>query len=493
MTSKEMEARSGVPRANIRYYEAEGLLSPVRRGNGYRDYSEEDLRTLEKIKLLRRLGVSVEELRALGAGEADLAAVLDRRLAELGGQRASLDRVQRVCGDLRRTGATYAALDPGRYLADLDAPALPEESGTALWKSALAPALPQSDRLPTVCSASRRFFARMFDEFLMILALIAGMCLAGINPGMVSSLGASLAATVLLAFLEPLSLRIFGTTPGKALLGMRLTGPDGKPLPYGEGLSRYVLMMWQGRGFIIPIWSLVQMVRSWLRCRNGEPQPWDDGVAYFAKPFRARCVLWMALAAALALTAGEAVNSACQLPPNKGDLTVAEFAENYNRQAAYLGFGGRMYLDEAGQWQDRPQVGNQITISLEDLLETNPWDDAKIFHYTREDGRVTAVSLTGSVRNIETHIETPERYVPRIVMALTWGREEASFWSWSRLAQMTELEEADWEHGFTLRQSGAVITAQVEQTGLLYDSYYGWWPAREENHLSFTYTVALEE
>ena len=28
MTSKEMEARSGVPRANIRYYEAEGLLAP---------------------------------------------------------------------------------------------------------------------------------------------------------------------------------------------------------------------------------------------------------------------------------------------------------------------------------------------------------------------------------------------------------------------------------------------------------------------------------
>ena len=274
---------------------------------------------------------------------------------------------------------------------------------------------------------------------------------------------------------------------------MRLTGPDGKPLPYSEGLSRYVLMMWQGRGFFIPIWSLVQMVRSWLRCRNGEPQPWDDGVAYFAKPFRARCILWMALAAALALTAGEAVNSACQLPPNKGDLTVAEFAENYNRQASYLGFDGRTYLDEAGQWQDRPQAGNQITISLEDLLETNPWDDAKIFHYTREDGRITAVSLTGSVRNIETHIETPEQYVPRIVMALTWGREEAPFWSWQRQDQLDELSRADWEHGFTLRQSGAVITAQVEQTGLLYDSYYGWWPAREENHLSFTYTVALEE
>ena len=38
MPSKAMESRSGVPRANIRYYEAEGLLNPARRGNCYRDY-----------------------------------------------------------------------------------------------------------------------------------------------------------------------------------------------------------------------------------------------------------------------------------------------------------------------------------------------------------------------------------------------------------------------------------------------------------------------
>ena len=39
MTSKEMEVRSGVPRANIRYYEAQGLLTPERAKNGYRQNS----------------------------------------------------------------------------------------------------------------------------------------------------------------------------------------------------------------------------------------------------------------------------------------------------------------------------------------------------------------------------------------------------------------------------------------------------------------------
>ena len=147
MTSKEMEARSGVPRANIRYYEVEGLLHPERLKNGYRSYSEEDLRTLEKIKLLRRLGVSVEEVRELVRGGETMETVLDRRLAALGGQRASLGRVQAVCGALRDAGVSFDELDAGRYLQDLDAPALPEENG-AWWTKTQAPDLPAGDALP---------------------------------------------------------------------------------------------------------------------------------------------------------------------------------------------------------------------------------------------------------------------------------------------------------------------------------------------------------
>lgn len=259
-----------------------GAAGPRRSGNGYRDYSEEDLRTLEKIKLLRRLGVTIEALRALRDGRAELSAVLDRRLAEVGGEQAALGRVERVCGDLRRTGTTFTGLDPGRYLADLDAPALPGEGGP-WWEKASASALPETDRLPTVCSASRRLFARMFDEMLVRVLIASGLCLAGINLAAVSSFVVSLTAVVLLAFVEPLFLRLWGTTPGKALLGMRLTGPDGKNVPYTEGLARYFLMMWYGQGFEIPVWSLIQGYRSVRRCWNDEPQPWDVEVAYIGQ------------------------------------------------------------------------------------------------------------------------------------------------------------------------------------------------------------------
>ena len=68
MTIKELEQRTGMARANIRFYEGEGLLAPKRLENGYRDYSEEDARTLEKIKLLRQLQLDIDTIRRVQAG-----------------------------------------------------------------------------------------------------------------------------------------------------------------------------------------------------------------------------------------------------------------------------------------------------------------------------------------------------------------------------------------------------------------------------------------
>ena len=113
MTSKEMEQRSGVPRANIRYYEAQGLLTPQRGKNGYRAYSQGDLETLEKIKLLRRLGISVEELRNLRQGTEDLSAVLDRRLAELGGEQAAVAVQPLLVGQVLHVNQALALLNAG--------------------------------------------------------------------------------------------------------------------------------------------------------------------------------------------------------------------------------------------------------------------------------------------------------------------------------------------------------------------------------------------
>lgn len=65
----EVEALVGITRKNIRFYESEGLLAPRRNSeNGYRDYGEGDVAVLRQIKLMRKLGVSLEEIRQMQSG-----------------------------------------------------------------------------------------------------------------------------------------------------------------------------------------------------------------------------------------------------------------------------------------------------------------------------------------------------------------------------------------------------------------------------------------
>ena len=126
MTIKELEERTGMTRANIRFYESEGLLSPARRENGYRDYSEEDVKTLEKIKLLRELHLDIDTIRLVQKGELPLERALFTLLTKLEGDKAALDRAAQVCRELERTGVEYGALEPGPWLEQLSQTARPQ-------------------------------------------------------------------------------------------------------------------------------------------------------------------------------------------------------------------------------------------------------------------------------------------------------------------------------------------------------------------------------
>jgi Predicted transcriptional regulators len=58
----ELSARTGASIRSLRYYEEQGLLSPIRSDNGYREYSplaEEQVRT---IQLYLQLGLSTEQI-----------------------------------------------------------------------------------------------------------------------------------------------------------------------------------------------------------------------------------------------------------------------------------------------------------------------------------------------------------------------------------------------------------------------------------------------
>lgn len=84
MKIKDVETAIGLDRANIRYYEKEGLLTTRRNPvNGYREYSEENVETLRKIIFLRSLGIGIEDIRLLQAGEFPLQDIIKKRLEEI--------------------------------------------------------------------------------------------------------------------------------------------------------------------------------------------------------------------------------------------------------------------------------------------------------------------------------------------------------------------------------------------------------------------------
>ena len=65
MQIKEVEILTGMTRANIRFYEKQGLLNrTIRNEYNYREYTQEDVSQLQRIKLLRQLEVSMEDIKA---------------------------------------------------------------------------------------------------------------------------------------------------------------------------------------------------------------------------------------------------------------------------------------------------------------------------------------------------------------------------------------------------------------------------------------------
>ncbi|WP_424642604.1 MerR family transcriptional regulator [Embleya sp. AB8] len=58
MRMGEMARRTGVSERLLRYYEAQGLLTPARLPSGYREYAEADVATVRRIRTLLNAGLS---------------------------------------------------------------------------------------------------------------------------------------------------------------------------------------------------------------------------------------------------------------------------------------------------------------------------------------------------------------------------------------------------------------------------------------------------
>lgn len=117
MKINEVEQQVNITKKNIRFYEQQGLLSPRRNSeNGYRDYSEEDVMELKKIKILRKLSLPLEEIRKIQKGDLILSDALQRQVILLERERKSLEETVLFCRLLGEESCQYQSFSPDKYL-----------------------------------------------------------------------------------------------------------------------------------------------------------------------------------------------------------------------------------------------------------------------------------------------------------------------------------------------------------------------------------------
>ena len=390
MTIQEVERQSGMTRANIRFYEEKGLLTPQRQPNGYRDYSAADVETLRRVRLLRSLDISIDTIRALQSGERTLEAVLAERERHWNDAKGRAGDAEALCQRMRQDGAQYATLDAEKYLH-------PQPEAQRLYHPA-----GQADQRPYAFTPWRRLFAYNLDYNLCLLLLYAVLSLGfHVNitkgSGLLSLLYAYL-ALILQVLIEPWLLHRFGTTPGKAIMGIYIETESGERPICAQARARTWKRFWYGLGANIPIFGLVRMWQKGYRpCRDCESCAWDSEnelvcLIHDRKTWRG----WIIAAAyAGCVAVNVLLSSAAALPPCRGRLTVAQFARNYNMLANYYGDETNWRLDETGAWEDITPA-DVFIVRIGDEIGRPDWQ------FTLDaDGYIQRAELAADYRNCD--------------------------------------------------------------------------------------------
>lgn len=148
-----------------------------------------------------------------------------------------------------------------------------------------APAAPAPEATRTVQRPGRRFGARMVDTivYVMVASFIAGLLLPDLatrmpaDPAKMNPL-IKVPVTLGLALIEGLVFHLWGTTPGKALFGIRVTTDDGGRLSASQSFARALQVWVLGLGLGLPLLDLLVPLVSFFHLRGGNPTFWDKAM-----------------------------------------------------------------------------------------------------------------------------------------------------------------------------------------------------------------------
>ncbi len=366
MTIKEMEQLLDMPRASIRFYEQEGLLSPARMENGYRDYSQEDLRVLEKIRLLRALNCSVAEIRNIKEGTTPLEQILNEKIREFDRAAKDAEASREICVAIRESGARFENLDAGKYLR-----------GT--WAEEKKPVAPMPEKISRV-PAWHRYWARMLDwqlySAIWSCALFLAYPPAAVQNANWMRLTNILVPMLVMILLEPFLLHFCGATPGKWILGISVRADEGGKLSISQARERAFGVLGQGLAWNIPIWQIKRMWNCYTDYTAGIPLSWEYESYLEQKKFagwRWGGYMGMRLVILAVVITCMGLGRMC---PNRGEITVAQFAQNYNKLVDSYGYSlDRM--NEQGEWVEREPEPGVIVIDMWQGIEPQIRYDAQ--------------------------------------------------------------------------------------------------------------------
>ena len=465
MTIKEIEELAGMPRANIRYYEEQGLLNPTRGANGYRDYSEEDLAVLKKVKLLRSLHMSLDEIKTLHTGQQVLSVALERQIQKLSVEKEETHKAQSVCETMYRDGTKYETLDSEKYLKNLNEGVLNTQvRNYGDTKES------REDVIPRVQAPWRRFFARLLDEDIYYTLWYSFMLLvfqfrlenAGIGWGIVSFI-----MTLLLTIiLEALQLHLFGTTVGKWILGLRVLDNYERKLSLSYALDRTRDVTFYGMGCRIPFVRLFRMWRSFVKCTDGKELQWEYGSRIVLKDKKKyRAVVYVAVEALL-IGIIVLAHVLVEIPINRGTLTVAEFCENYRRLEKVYEISSKYSLDDNGEWQDKRK--DDGTIVLNPFAVGGP---PEFIFETDEDGNIDKISFVvkveypdGTPKERKQTITSCQEEMVLAVMSFVGAQEDIPMFSSVRKGMAEKIFACEFED-YDFTEAGVRVTCDVEWQG----------------------------
>lgn len=126
-----------------------------------------------------------------------------------------------------------------------------------------------------------RFFARHLDYMTFIFAaiIVSMLTFSSVRGILTMTVGQTIIAgivlTVLWAFVEAALISVYGTTPGKYLLGIHVADSEGRRPGIVKSLRRSLGAWAMGMGMALPIVGLVAQFLGWRALKRHGVAPWD--------------------------------------------------------------------------------------------------------------------------------------------------------------------------------------------------------------------------